>query len=196
MRRPIIGQRMASWVIAMLLLAGCWRGATPQPVQSAPVEPAVWPKAREPMACEETGFDPGNPTCRDTCLPGAPEDWPGCLAVTDKLIAQGYRCTTKYWRSCSPPPPVAYVCPASGCVPFKARVIGLYVTGTGLELTIGAGANHGVTMRWRATMADAAGQAVPGGALTLVRVDSHITKGTIQWTAGQVQANPIVLLEP
>ena len=78
----------------------------------------------------------------------------------------------------------------------KTRIIGLSVQGNAVVIQMGAGTNHGVTSAWKGAIVDSNDQPVPGGQVTLVRVDKHVTVGKVQLTPQQIRNTPFVRLEP
>jgi hypothetical protein len=189
--RFVPGEWMRLPVIAIVASA-CWRGNEPPPAEPAP-RPALTSRSAElPLPCD--AFDDANPSCRDTCLPGAPDDWPGCVIARDKLIAQGYTCATPSVRSCAPPPPPPR---CVNCPPVTARIVGTQIAGATIRIIIGAGSDHGVTRTWKADIVDRpSGTPVAGGNVAIVRIDRAVTVGTVTLTIQQVQATPYVFLQP
>jgi hypothetical protein len=183
--------------VVLAVLGACW-SSKPEPARPMANEPRreMMVQMHDPPACAQ--FDASDPACAEHCPPEAPDGWPGCLAARDKLVARGFTCPTANPRQCTAPapaPPQA-TCPTGGCVAVKTRIVMVQVAGNGLRITFGAGANHGVTMAWKAMVVDDADVPVPGGAVTLVRVDKGWTAGTVMLTTQQVQNARFVRLEP
>jgi len=71
------------------------------------------------------------------------------------------------------------------------------VQGGDLIITIGAGSNSGVKKGWTAVMLRGESDSpLPGGDITIVRIDKASTIGKVQLTADQVKVNYRVKLSP
>jgi hypothetical protein len=172
----------------VLALTACWYDRTPPAAPPpAPPRPPSDPRA-EVSDGDCIVFEAMNPRCKHTCLPGAPDTWPGCIEGRDRLVAQGYTCTSTHPRSCAkpvPPPPP----PSQAQAPLVGRVLQVMVDGSDLVITIAAGSAHGVTPALRASLGT-----VP---VTIVRVDKTTTTGKVAGTTvQQLQANPNVTFRP
>lgn len=119
------------------------------------------------------------------------------MELVARLTAKGYTCTGTTPRSCRAPAPTAVHCPPTGCQPVVGRVIGLSISGSHVDITIGVGSNQGVTPAWKATLVDGPnGMPVANGAITIVRIDANVTRGTIGLTPATIKNTPYVRLEP
>ena len=93
------------------------------------------------------------------------------------------------------PPPSSPLpaCTPAGC---DARIIGISIVNSSVEVTIGVGANHGVTPAWTATLLDPNNQPIPQAVLTITRVDATRTKVMTTFPVSHLQASPRVRLAP
>lgn len=146
-------------------------------VSAPPKLPAV-PDA--PVAC--TTHDPANPECDKICAPGAPSNWKGC--PPPQVTPPTTTATTT-----TPPPP-----PAN---PITTRMMKLDTVGGGVEITLPVGSSSGVNKTWKVRVLRGETTApLPGGAGTVVRVNSRYTIVRVSLTPDQLNANPNVVLEP
>jgi hypothetical protein len=77
------------------------------------------------------------------------------------------------------------------------RVVGREIQGGDTVLKIGAGSDQGIAKTgWRAMIVNGNDKPVPGGEVTIVRVDRTRVVGKTKLTAGQVNANPQVKFVP
>jgi hypothetical protein len=82
-------------------------------------------------------------------------------------------------------------------VPIIARVIGISVRNNGLDIVIAAGGNQGITATWKATIVDSqTGTPIPGGTITVFRVDPTTTRGHVLLSTAQLRSTPHVRFEP
>ena len=174
---------MTRAALCFVVATACWYDRTPPAVPPAP--PPADPRV-EVSDGDCIVFEAMNPRCKHTCLPGAPDDWPGCVEGRDRLVAQGYTCTSTHPRSCAkqlpppPPPPPA---------PLVGRVIQVMVDGNDLVITIGRGSAHGVTPALQASLGNAP--------VTIVRIDAYTTTGRVAaTTVQQLPTNPVVTFRP
>lgn len=184
----------------LLALTACWTSPAPKPVPFVyDIPPRVEPPPEPPIPCG--AFVETDPACEAACPRDAPDDWRGCDKLAAQLQSQGYACTNLHPRTCRPPPPRPVTCPPGGCVPVTGRVVGLTVNNNTVTITVGAGSSKGVTASWRARVVDldAAGTVtvIPGGDVTILRVNDAVTVGTTQLTRDQMMAQArYVLFEP
>ena len=150
----------------------------------------------EEPTCSVATFDPSNAACEGVCTQTAPQGWPGCTTAADQLMKRGYTCLRPTPYMCQAPATSQGVCPASGCRPFPARVIRLAVRGGSTEITISAGANHGLTAAWHAMLVDGNRRPVPDGEIVLERIDVSTATGGIQLPPSTIAQNPLVWLSP
>src|SRR6185295_6845395 len=66
------------------------------------------------------------------------------------------------------PPPATC---GMACAPVHTRILKALVVGSDVELTLGAGTQHGVTTSWRASLEDASHAPVLGGGIRITRVE-------------------------
>ncbi len=170
----------------LLALTACWTSAPapkPEPYVYV-IPPRVEPPPEPPIAC--VAFAETDPACATACPRDAPDDWRGCEKIASQLQSEGYVCSNLHPRTCLPPLQRPVTCPPGGCVPVKARVIGMSVDGSTVKIMFGAGSKHGVTASWRARVIDldATGNVtfIPGGDVTVLRIDPTVTLGTTQLT--------------
>lgn len=84
--------------------------------------------------------------------------------------------------------PVGPTCPTGAGV--QARVIRVAVEGAYVIVTVGAGANRGVTKRWTVVRVQ------PSPVCELLRIDHHVTSLRCAGTFDQIKAVPVVVLCP
>ena len=183
--------------VLLLALTACWTsGPAPKP-EPYVIPPRVEPPPEPPVACAV--FAEADPTCATACARDAPDDWRGCETLAAELQREGYVCSNLHPRTRLSPLQLPVTCPPGGCVPVKARVIGMTVDGSSVTITLGAGSTQGVTASWRARVIDldASGNVsfVPGGDVTTLRVDRSKTLGTTRLTLAELRSR-YVLLEP
>jgi hypothetical protein len=184
---------MRLWVLALLIgWVGCWTSSEKpvnepewstseeqdRPVVVAPEEPA------EPTCSAQT-FDPSNRACEDICVQTAPQGWPGCAAAAQRLVARGFTCTRPTPFACTRP---QVVCPIARCVRFFTRIIGISIVANGVEVAIAGGSDRGVALGWSASLVDKNDQPVPNAAITLTRVDTKVSRGSLSMTPDQIKA--------
>ncbi|MBA3456733.1 MAG: hypothetical protein H0T42_26825 [Deltaproteobacteria bacterium] len=95
------------------------------------------------------------------------------------------------------PDPMNPNCDGATAPSVTTRVMKNEVQGGDLIITIGAGSNSGVKKGWTATMLRGESDTpLPGGDVTIVRIDKGYTIGKVQLTADQVKVNYRVKLSP
>ncbi|HEY4056106.1 MAG TPA: hypothetical protein VGM39_05830 [Kofleriaceae bacterium] len=151
-------------------------------------------------ACEP--FDVKNPACRDDprmclvvgsgmdCKCPSPPDvaLPACRAVMPCPDPPDRRVRTCK-RSFPPQPP--------GLQPMIGRVIAETEQGTDLVSTIGIGEDQGLTTTWRPVLLSGeSDQPLAGGEIHVVRVNRHVTLGTVHVAKQVLEANTRVRFDP
>lgn len=182
-----------------------------------PPKLAAIPEVIEP--CDDFNFDPKKPECKKFCpSSGAPNGWPPCEGTCpkppridieacwatmpcpnppDKKVKA---CKPSDWPACNKAAPDSNnpncnVAPD----PVVGRVVGREVQGNELVLRIGAGSDQGITKAWKAQVINGpelTDKPVPGGEVTIVRIDKARIIGKVKLTAGQIDANPNVKFTP
>lgn len=143
-----------------------------------------------PSKCEV--FKPDDPACAG-CPPTAPAGWKGCAPPppppdpgtgTGGTGGAGTGGTVV-----TPPPPTT---------PIVARVIKVRTEGDVLEVTLGAGSDHGVGKDWKGAMVLRGATDLPlsGGKATVVRINKTTTLIQVKLSAGQMTENSNVKLSP
>lgn len=165
-------------------------------------EDAVGPKVPDPLSLEVSEpprlpavpgecdpFDVRDPTCRNICPPGGkgvPKTWQACIddgTFPPPVVAPPPVVT---------PPPVVVV-----AKPIKARVVKVDVAGASTLVTIAAGSEQGVDKTWGGqVMRGDTAAAMPGGKLTIIRIDKQFTIAKVGLTTDIVTSNPYVILQP
>ncbi|HEU0034133.1 MAG TPA: hypothetical protein VFQ53_26075 [Kofleriaceae bacterium] len=173
------------------------------------------------QGCDEFTFDPKVPACKLVCpAVGAPPGWPACKGkcpspptvdepacwatmpcpkgAPDERIKA---CKPKDWPPCPDkknPDESNPNCRVKAA-PVVGRIIGKEVQGGDLIIRIGIGSDQGVSKGWVGTVIkgpDLTDRAVPGGDVSIVRIDKAVTVARIKLTADQIAATPYVRLEP
>jgi hypothetical protein len=170
--------------------------------------------------CDDLNFDPKKPECKLYCPSvGAPPNWPPCSGQCPKPYDVENEACQKIMpcpkppdirvRACKPhhfPPcpdkknpdpnnPNCLVAPD----PIVARIIGNEVQGGELVLRIGTGSDQGISKSWRANVVagpDVSEKPIPGGEVTIIRVDKQRVIGKTRLTASQIEANSYVKFTP
>lgn len=90
----------------------------------------------------------------------------------------------------------ASTCPGSCPVePVRARVLAVTDEQDGLVITIGAGTDRGIATSWRATVLRGdSDDALPGGAVEILRVGAKVTVGRAHVPHAMLETNPRVKL--
>jgi len=124
--------------------------------------------------------DPYDPVCATICAPGAPMTWKGCQAPV------------------TPPPPVVEpVVVVKTPDPVLARVLRVDITPAGLEVTVGAGSEQGVSKTWRpSVLRGETSSPLAGGGGTIIKVNKRTTVIRVSLTSDVVNANPNIRLAP
>ncbi len=171
------------------------------------------------LPCDPGQFDPKIPACKFVCPEfGAPPGWPPCEGKCPKPpSAEIESCRSsmpcpnppdRRVKSCRPsvfpkcqdvnnPDPMNPNCDGATAPSVTTRVMKNEVQGGDLIITIGAGSNSGVKKGWTATMLRGESDTpLPGGDVTIVRIDKGSTIGKVQLTADQVKVNYRVKLSP
>jgi len=170
------------------------------------------------VGCDEFTFDPKIAACKLVCAPTAPPNWPGCKGkcVTPDINNPDCHATMpcpkppdKRVKACKPsdwgpcpdkkkPDPENPNCPVGG-EPVVGRVIQKVQQGGDLLITVGAGTDQGVGKSWKAQVVrgnDVNEAAVPGGEVTIVRVDKTTTTAKTRLTPDQLASTPYVKFSP
>jgi hypothetical protein len=133
-----------------------------------------------PSTCET--HDPHDPACATVCAPGAPLTWKGCVAPPTPPTPPT-------------PPPVVVVAPPAD--PIVARVLRVDITPNGLDVTVGAGSEQGITKAWKPqVLRGETMSALSGGAGSIVRVNKRTTIVRVQLTPDMMGINPNIRLAP
>lgn len=167
------------------------------PAQFDPKNPAC------KFVCPEFGAPPGWPPCKDKCPTPPSADLPSCQASMpcpnppDRRVRA---CKPSLFPKCQDinnPDPQNPNCDNAKAPPVTTRVMKNEVQGGDLIITIGAGSNSGVKKGWTAIMLRGESDSpLPGGDITIVRIDKGSTIGKVQLTADQVKVNYRVKLSP
>ena len=81
--------------------------------------------------------------------------------------------------------------------PVIARIIAVSIQGSEMIITIAAGSNSGITKDWTAqVLRGDIDEPLPGGAITIVRVDKAITVAKVRLTGDQIKSHSRVKLSP
>jgi hypothetical protein len=173
------------------------------------------------VGCDEFSFDPKVPACKLVCpAVNAPPGWPACKGkcptpptvdepacwntmpcpkgAPDERIKA---CKPKDWPPCpdkNAPDDSNPNCRVKAA-PIVGRIIGKEVQGNELIVRVGIGSDQGVKKGWVGTVirgADLSDKAVPGGDVTIVRVDKQVTVIKLKLTADQIASSPYVRLSP
>lgn len=183
-----------------------------------PPKLAAVPEYVEP--CNDDNFDPKKPECKKYCPEtGAPPGWAACSGRCPKPptidveacwdVMPCPRPADMRVKACKPKdfPP----CPDKknpdqnnpNCLvpadPVVGRIIGRDVQGGEIILRIGAGSDQGVTKSWRAMViggSDLNSRVIPGGEVTIIRVDKARVFGKTKLTAGQIESSYHVKFVP
>jgi hypothetical protein len=152
--------------------------------------------------CPDFGAPPGWPPCKDKCPTPPDANIPSCQATMpcpnppDRRVKS---CKKSQWPKCDlkNPDPQNPNCDDATADPVVARVMKSEVQGGEVIITIGAGQNSGVAKGWRAyVLRGDSDSALPGGEVSVVRVDKQFTVGKVRLTADQLKANDRVKLSP
>jgi len=185
-----------------------------------PDPPKLAAVPEQEQGCDEFAFDPKIPACKTVCpAQGAPPGWPACKGkcpnppdINEPSCWATMPCPKppdKRVKSCKPPdwPPCPDKkhpdpenpnCPAGG-EPVVGRVLQKVLQQGELVITIGAGSDQGVGKTWKGQIvkgSDVNDAAVPGGDVTIVRVDKTTTTAKTKLTPDQLAANPYVKFSP
>lgn len=180
-------------------------------------EPPKLAAVPEPeLPCD--AFDPKNPSCKSVCPEfGAPPGWPACKGVCpnppdvnipscqatmpcpnppDRRVKA---CKKSQWPKCdlANKDPQNPNCDDAKAPAVTARVLKNEVHGGELLITIGAGSSSGIEKGWSATVLRGGSEAaLPGGDVTIVRIDKQTTIGKVRLTADQIKQNDRVKISP
>ncbi len=194
-------------------------GITFDPLKLDIPEPPKLAAVPEPeVPCDEFAFDVKNPACKNICpKSGAPPGWPPCKDVCptppdinipscqatmpcpnppDRRVKA---CKKSQWPKCNlaSPDPQNPNCDDAKADPVTTRVLKNEVQGSEVILTIGAGTNQGIAKTWKANVLRGdSDQPLPGGDVTIIRVDKAATIGKVRLTTDQIKANDRVKFSP
>ena len=162
----------------------------PPTLAAVPVPPAV---------CTDESFDPEKPECKAYCPTPPDVSIAACREVMEcprPPDARIKKCHRPFPR-CSEYPLPGDGVPRCKPTPVLANVVGTSIVGDELQITIGAGMRQGIAKSWRGVVLLGSGDtALPGGELTLVRVDPKLSIARVRLTVEQVTKNPRVKLSP
>ena len=181
----------------------------PEPPKLAAVPEAEVPcdvfDAKNPLCktvCPEVGAPPGWPACKGVCPTPPSADIPSCQATMpcpnppDRRVKS---CPKKAWPKCDlkNPDPQNPNCDDATADPVTGRVLKNEVQGGELVITIGAGSNQGIQKTWKATVLRGETETpLPGGEVTVVRLDKGFIVGKVKLTADQIKENYRVKFTP
>jgi hypothetical protein len=162
-------------------------------VKPKPVDPLTWDIPEPPRLASVPGqpcetFDVKDPDCKNVCPPsGAPAKWDACGTGTTATTTTTV--TTPPVPPTPPPPPPK---------PIMARVLKVDVNDNNVFITISAGSDMGVDKEtWTGqVMRGSSNQPLPGGKITLVRVDKQRSIARVGLTQDIVNANQTIKLAP
>lgn len=162
-------------------------------------------------------FDAKNPSCKNVCPDvGAPPGWPPCngkcpnppnpelQACKDVMPCPNppnrdiRACTKAKFPKCpdpKAPDPANPNCDGIKVPPVVGRIVGNTVSGSDLIITVGVGTKNGVAPDWRGVVLRGdSDQPLPGGEVTVIRVDKAVTVGKVHLTTDQLSTNSRVRL--
>jgi hypothetical protein len=164
-------------------------------------DPPKLPEVPEPEpVCTAEDFDPKRRECQKICPPNPPPYWPGCTGpppnwCPDPPDPRIRACRDKLPR-CDVPDPRNGSCPQP---PSEAtgRIVKAEVQGDSVIITIAVGQSAGVGKHWRGSLVrDRDGtRPLPGGDVTIIRVDKQLTVAKVKATIDQVHTTPWVHLK-
>jgi hypothetical protein len=157
------------------------------------------------LVCPAAGAPPGWPACKGKCPSPPTVDEPACWAsmpcpkgAPDERIKS---CKPKDWPPCpdkNNPDESNPNCRVKAA-PLVGRIIGKEVRGGDLLVRVGIGSTQGVKKGWVGYVVranDVNEKAVPGGNVTIERIESAITIVRVKLTADQISSTPWVRLAP
>lgn len=183
-------------------------------------EPPKLAAVPEPeVPCDVNAFDPKVPACKSICPDfGAPPGWPPCagrcpnppdvnipscqasMPCPNPPDRRVKACRKSQWPKCpdiNNPDPQNPNCDDAKADPVLGRVLKNEVQGGDVIITIAGGSNSGVKKGWRATvLRGQSDEPLPGGDVTIIRIDKGTTIGKVRLTTDQVKANNRVKLSP
>jgi hypothetical protein len=174
------------------------------PITLAVPDPPRLPEVPVDPVCDDRAYDPANPACANKCPTPADVRIVACQATMpcpsppDRRVAA---CSPSAWPACD----LAHRdrgnpnCDHASSPPVIARILrtDLRSGDSDVFVTIGAGKQQGLSLRWTARVVRGDDQApLPGGAITLVRVDDKVTYGKVKLTSDQLQHDTRVELLP
>jgi hypothetical protein len=174
------------------------------PAALAVPEPPRLPDVPIEPTCDDRAYDPANPACANKCPTPADVRIAACQATMpcpsppDRRVAA---CAPSAWPACD----LAHRdrgnpnCDHAHVPPVVARIIrtDLRSGDSDLFVTIGAGKQQGLSLRWTARVVHGDDQApLPNGAITLVRIDDKVTFGKVKLTSDQLPRDARVELQP
>jgi hypothetical protein len=147
-------------------------------------------------------FNTQDPTCAKVCDPAAPAGWPGCPPGSGPGGTPPPKCPVFNTQDptcksvCDPAAPAGWPgCPKKPPPPpFPAQVKKVNVVGGVTEIIIASGSSQGMSLQAKVVLVDGNGRAVPGGTVTLTKINKESSIGTVSLIMGVVTANPNVLV--
>jgi len=181
-----------------------------------PPKLAALPEVVEP--CDDSNFDPKKAECKNYCpTAGAPAGWKACANVCpdppdatkpacwDKVCPnpptiKAKACKISDFKPCDPtaPDPDNPRCNVKAA-PVIGRIIENKLQGSDVLITIAVGSDppNLVTKAWHGTVLQGTSETpLPGGQVTVVRVDETATLGKVHLTLDQLESNSRVKLSP
>jgi hypothetical protein len=177
--------------------------AVPEP--EVPCDPfdAKLPSCKN--VCPDFGAPPGWKPCEGRCPTPPDINLPSCQATMpcpnppDRRVKDCLRHPEQHWPKCDlkNPDPQNPRCDNATADPVTARVMKSDFQGGETIITIGAGKASGVAKGWRVyVLRGDTDSPLPGGEVSVVRIDNNFTVGKVRLTVDQLKANDRVKLTP
>lgn len=145
-------------------------------------------------------FSASDPVCQDACPPGAPPNWKGCQPPPPPppTTCAVFEATNPVCASvCAPGSPATWPACIKPPEPVVARVLTVGISSRGLEVTVGAGTESGITKTWKANVLRGTTDALlSGGSAKVIRVNKRTTVLEVNVTADLLRENPMIRLAP
>ncbi|HVK86258.1 MAG TPA: hypothetical protein VM513_19190 [Kofleriaceae bacterium] len=174
--------------------------AVPEP--EVPCDPFDAKNPSCKSVCPDFGAPPGWPPCKDKCPTPPDVNLPSCqlsMPCPNPPDRRVKACKKSDFKKCDlkDPDPQNPNCDNATADPVVTRVMKSEVQGGETVITIGAGSGSGVGKGWRAyVLRGDSDSPLPGGEITVVRIDKQFTVGKVRLTADQLKANDRVKLSP